>query len=174
MGELTPEIILRYEQVVEEWWQSLPPSLRMCPEPFTKNPKQVVDAATSDRQVLLFACLHAAVMAIHACLLRPRPSAAAESSLFAALRQRMLSLSVGSCESLVYAVKRLIQNDLMFQCEFVSVLAGMTCSEKELRVFISCCRVFNANYELYRPRIIIIIIVFGRNAYCTTCSGSVS
>lgn len=123
VGELTAEIILRYEQVVQEWWKDVPPSLRICEDPFSRDARHIVESENCERQLLLFACLHSTTMIIHAHLLRPRRLSnnvdAAGNELYSNIQQRILALCMDSCEVLIHTVKQLVDQSFVFACRSI-------------------------------------------------------
>lgn len=77
-AELNFEEIIRYEELVVDWWHNLPDYLKICKEPFNCT-KELVHS-TNDLRKLLMACyINTITLTIQACFIQPSPKEGLES-----------------------------------------------------------------------------------------------
>ncbi|KAG2236553.1 hypothetical protein BDF21DRAFT_428014 [Thamnidium elegans] len=105
MAELNFEQIVQYEEVVSDWWHSLPEEYRITKEPYDCT-KELI-AVTDHVPKLIMACyLYTLTLSIQGCLIMPTYKVELEN-VNSAVRDRAIHLAMHSADVIILLAKKM-------------------------------------------------------------------
>ncbi|ORX48595.1 hypothetical protein DM01DRAFT_1338655 [Hesseltinella vesiculosa] len=129
LGEETKvslDLILRFDQVFDEWWSALPAEDRLCPgDPSKPESRQYLAACKSQKQLMLYCLSLAQKQEVYLSLARPRlgtrVSFDGASELTRAIQSRYVSCSFDCLMNILESLKYLEESKLycVFSCDII-------------------------------------------------------
>ncbi|KAI9359840.1 hypothetical protein BD770DRAFT_385627 [Pilaira anomala] len=105
MAVLNLEEIVRYEEVVLDWWKNLPEHLKITKGPYDCTKELVL--ATNDNQKLLMVCyIYTLTLSIQGCLMMPTDEVELEN-VNSAVRDRAIHLAMHSADMIMVIAKKM-------------------------------------------------------------------
>ncbi|KAI9260739.1 hypothetical protein BDA99DRAFT_538328 [Phascolomyces articulosus] len=107
--ELYLEDILQYEPIVRDWWDSLPPDLRICEDPFDPEGYKLVENKVSSKLLFPYAAMNLLTAVMTSSVLRPQYTPSSENAItidvMHAVRQKLISLALNSSRVLIHSLQ---------------------------------------------------------------------
>lgn len=122
-AKVTLELILRYDQVYQDWWQSLPPHLRLCDQdPGNISCRPLVENCRDPVKLLVYIIAVSQKAEGNLTLAKPSNQAAISQGgtyeLVRAIQERALKEALDCTECMAAAIRSLEANKLYCICKF--------------------------------------------------------
>ncbi|KAI9254957.1 hypothetical protein EDC94DRAFT_231320 [Helicostylum pulchrum] len=105
MAELNFEQIVQYEEVVSEWWHSLPEEFKITKEPYDCT-KELIAKTNHIPKLIMVCYLYTLTLSIQGCLIRPTYKVELEN-VSSAVRDRAIHLAMHSADMVILLAKRM-------------------------------------------------------------------
>ncbi|KAI8988511.1 hypothetical protein BDF20DRAFT_953575 [Mycotypha africana] len=102
---LTFEDIIRYEDLVLDWWHSLPEEFKICKEPYNLT-KDIIQQTIDYRKILPAVYVYGVTMSIQACLIQPKPAKNLEH-VHSIIRERAINMVMHAAEMTLQLSKQM-------------------------------------------------------------------
>ncbi|KAI8333587.1 hypothetical protein BC941DRAFT_433855 [Chlamydoabsidia padenii] len=134
-AKVSLELILRFNQVYQDWWKSLPSSFRVCDQdPGDISCRPYIELCTSQIKLIVFIIATAYKVEANLALAKPsnQSSIAQDGNyqLVRAIQERALNEAYDCIESLIIAMKRVdsIMDYCIFASDLLLVISDLLCS----------------------------------------------
>lgn len=105
MAELNFEQIVQYEEVVSDWWHSLPEDFKITKEPYDCT-KELIAATNHVPKLIMVCYLYTLTLSIQGCLIRPTYKVELEN-VNSAVRDRAIHLAMHSADLIILLAKKM-------------------------------------------------------------------
>ncbi|KAI8144326.1 hypothetical protein BJV82DRAFT_667532 [Fennellomyces sp. T-0311] len=142
-AEFSIDSIMRFSDMLMEWWCTVPTHMRLCEDPFAEDAGKQMEQSNCKMELMMFAILHCISMVTHACILKPT-NMESNGEVLMVLRERSLSSCLRSCELALHTIKRRLKMDADLPPMTFEVLIN---SMYALSAVSSCGRPISANIQ---------------------------
>ncbi|KAI8887196.1 hypothetical protein K501DRAFT_269166 [Backusella circina FSU 941] len=137
------ESIIRMDDVLREWWESVPLQYKICEDWLNvEQAKTGIDRCDNDSSLILFNYSLAFMMDIYSALLQPSALGTSNNQILSVVQEFSLRRSLDCCELLIYS-------------QFKSILLSDT---------LSCQSILNLSEYLFHTLDALIIMIFSTNS----------
>ncbi|KAF7728529.1 hypothetical protein EC973_005933 [Apophysomyces ossiformis] len=112
VAEIELEIVIRFEEVTTQWWNSVPEEFKLCPNPFSKESKASIESCDDVIKLSLFVYVQMIQIGIHSYLIQPNLPNMSEHpeailDMLAIIQDRALNLTLLNGDLLLAAAKKM-------------------------------------------------------------------
>ncbi|CAO3623163.1 unnamed protein product [Mucor fragilis] len=115
--EMNFEDIIRYKDIIHEWWFRLPQEVKMCDNPFTLT-RDIIEKEVNPCKIIMATYVHITTIKIQACLIQPKSrKAGAPSDISNLVSEKAIQLVLHSIDMCFHLMSQLEQIDSFCYCE---------------------------------------------------------
>ncbi|KAI9253428.1 hypothetical protein BDA99DRAFT_519753 [Phascolomyces articulosus] len=106
-SDLRLDFILQFETTIRKWWANLPAKFRVCDDPYSANPYDVLEHVEDILQIAPYTVIHLWTAIVHSSILKPQVTASHD--LIKILQENAASTTWKSCKAAIYGMTKSCQ-----------------------------------------------------------------